>query len=135
MADNYVMKNNTGTLWHETKVSVPRKGKMIINGRERYGAILRYEDRDGNDKYELVTSLGLLHYNAPEDKMTEGTPDIGGRITWLDDEVYKCGGYANQTKSGVDYTKLLFTPYDSEGNLIYDKKEDKEKPENNKAAF
>jgi|TARA_B100000085_G_scaffold178369_1_gene162700 hypothetical protein len=130
--EKYEMKDNSGSLFHETKVTVPRKGKFKINGIERYGAILKYEDRDGKEKYELVQSLGLLHYNPPEEKKNPLTPDIGGKITLVDssdpnNKVFKCGGYANTTQSGVDYTGLKFTPYDSEGNLVIpDKKETKD---------
>ncbi len=130
MADEYVMKENTGSLFHETKVTVPRKGKMKIGNTEQYGAILKYVDKNGNEKYELVASLGLLHYNPPESKRTEGTPDIGGKITY-NNTVYKCGGYANQTQTGIEYTKLLFTPYDEEGNLIIPEKN----TDNSDAAF
>ncbi len=131
MADKFEMKNNTGSLFHESRVTVPRKGKFKLNDIERYGAILKYEDRNGNEKYELVQSLGLLHYNAPEEKKYDGTPDIGGKITLIDSDdeenkVFKCGGYANQTAQGVDFTKLRFTPYDSEGNLRIEKKEDQD---------
>ena len=123
MADSYEMKNNSGSLFHETRVTVPRKGKFKLNDKEVYGAILKYEDKNGKAKYELVASLGLLHYNSPESKRSETTPDIGGKITW-NGTVYKCGGYANQTQQGTDYTSLRFTPYDEEGNLILPEKED-----------
>ncbi len=125
---DFEMKNNSGSLFHETKVTVPRKGKFKLNDKEIYGAILKYEDNNGNEKYELVASLGLLHYNPPETKRTPTTPDIGGKITWKD-KVYKCGGYANQTSKGVDYTSLRFTEIDEEGNLIIPDKE------GDKAAF
>lgn len=125
--EKYEMKDNSGSLFHETRVTVPRKGKFKINGKERYGAILKYEDQNGKEKYELVQSLGLLHYNSPESKKNPGTPDIGGKITLVDSDdpdykVYKCGGYANQTQSGIDYTGLKFTRYDKDGNLDIPKK-------------
>ena len=80
----YEMKDNSGSFFHETKVTVPRKGKFKLNGKLRYGAILKYTDKDDNAKYELVQSLGLIHYNKPEDKRHEKTPDIGGKITIID---------------------------------------------------
>jgi len=140
MSDKFEMKNNTGSFFHETSVTVPRKGKFKLNEVERYGAILKYEDRNGNEKYELVQSLGLLHYNAPEDKQHERTPDIGGKITLIDSvdensKVFKCGGYANQTQQGVDFTKLLFTPYDSEGNLQIPDRKDNDGNVDKKPAF
>ena len=123
----YEMKDNSGSFFHETKVTVPRKGKFKLNGKLRYGAILKYTDKDDNAKYELVQSLGLIHYNKPEDKRHEKTPDIGGKITIIDTwQVFKFGGYANETSDGVPYTSAKFTPYDEDGNLIIPKKEDDE---------
>ena len=46
MADSYEMKNNSGSLFHETRVTVPRKGKFKLNDKEVYGAILKYEDKN-----------------------------------------------------------------------------------------
>lgn len=80
MSDKYTLKPNTGTFFTETNVTVPRKGKVNINGKERYGSILKYSIQD-TDKYEFCISLGLLHYNSPDKKLSKGTPDIGGKIT------------------------------------------------------
>jgi len=122
MSDKYVLQKNKGNLFTENNVSIPRKGKINVNGEEKYCAILKYAG-EGNykDKYELVVSLGLLHYNAPDEKVKEGTPDIGGKVT-IDGTIYKFGGWANQTAAGVDYTSVKLTPYDTEGNLIYEDK-------------
>ena len=82
MTDKYVLKKNKGNLFTESNVTVPRKGKININDTEKYGSILKYQgDGNTNDKYEFVVSLGLLHYNPPEEKRSERTPDIGGKIT------------------------------------------------------
>lgn len=82
MTDRYVLKKNKGNLFTESNVTVPRKGKININDSEKYGSILKYAGGDnGKDKYEFVVSLGLLHYNPPEEKRSDRTPDIGGKIT------------------------------------------------------
>lgn len=122
MSDKYVMKKNSGNLFTEKNVTVPRKGRININGEEKYCGILKYTG-DGNtkDKYELVVSMGLLHFNAPEDKKKEGTPDIGGKITF-DGDIYKFGGWLSQTAQGIDYTSVKLTPCDEDGNPIYEKK-------------
>ena len=122
MSEKYVTKNNTGNMFLENNVTVPRKGKININGEDKYCGILKYSG-DGNypDKYELVVSLGLLHYNKPEDKKSKGTPDIGGKITH-EGTVYKFGGWANMSDKGTDYTSVKLTPYDAEGNLIIENK-------------
>mgnify|MGYP003109982038 FL=1 len=82
MNDRYVLKKNKGNFFTENNVTVPRKGKININDNERYGSILKYQGNENiKDKYEFVISLGLLHYNSPEEKRSERTPDIGGKIT------------------------------------------------------
>ena len=98
-------KANTGSLWQENNVSVVKKGKIKVKGKTEqtiYAAILRYQSPNGEDKYELVRSCGLLHINTPEKKFSEKTPDIGGRIT-IDGEVFKFGGYDKMTESGMEY--------------------------------
>ena len=84
MSDKYELKENRGNFFTENKVTVPRKGKCKMmwgtKPEEKYGAILKYAGTE-KDKYEFCVSLGLLHYNPPEKKIKEGTPDIGGKIT------------------------------------------------------
>lgn len=84
MSDKYELKENRGNFFTENKVTVPRKGKCKMmwgtESVEKYGAILKYAGAE-KDKYEFCVSLGLLHYNPPEKKIKEGTPDIGGKIT------------------------------------------------------
>ena len=80
MSNTYEMKQLTGTLFTETNVTVPRKGKVkFFDNKEWYCNILKYTGE--KEKYEFCVSLGLLHYNAPEEKKSTGTPDIGGNIT------------------------------------------------------
>ena len=120
MSEKYVIKKNRGSLFTERNVTIPRKGKINVNGEEKYCAILKYSGHgNSKDKYELVFSAGLLHYNAPDQKIKEGTPDIGGKVT-IDGTIYKFGGWANTSEKGIDYTSVKLTPYDSEGKLIYE---------------
>ena len=80
MSNQYEMKPLTGTLFTETNVTVPRKGKVkFFKPKEWYCNILKYSGE--KEKYEFCVSLGLLHYNAPDEKKSTGTPDIGGNIT------------------------------------------------------
>ena len=108
---DYQTKPNAGSLWHESKVKVVRKGKIMFGDEERYCSILKFENKDGDDKYELAISVGLLHLNMPEDKRTPNSPDISGKIT-KDGTVFKFGGWANITESGKEYTSVKLTPAD-----------------------
>ena len=93
---------------------VVRKGKIKIEGEDRYSAILEYYDkRQGTKKYELVVSAGLLRHNKPEDKRKENSPDIYGSITF-NNNPYKFGGWANETKYGKKYTGVQLQPKEDE---------------------
>lgn len=105
----YEAKPNTGSLWSENNCKVVRKGKIKFGNDEKYCSIIKYEDKEGNEKYELAISVGLLHYNAPEDKYKPTSPDIGGKIT-VDSKVYKFGGYVNTTNAGDEYTGVSLIP-------------------------
>tara|TARA_R110000868_G_scaffold12996_2_gene61185 strand:+ start:1971 stop:2393 length:423 start_codon:yes stop_codon:yes gene_type:complete len=116
----YEMKEGQGSLWHETNCKVLRKGKIKIEGEERYASILEYTHNDGTKKYELVFSAGLLNLNAPEDKRKETSPDIGGAITFNNIK-YKFGGWRNSNDSGAEWTGVRLTPkeeggYNQQGN-------------------
>lgn len=108
---DYQAKPNSGSLWHESNVTVVRKGTIKFGDDMKYCSILKFEDKNGDEKYELAVSVGLLHYNSPEEKRTPNSPDIYGKITW-DKEVYKFGGWANVTEAGREYTGVKVTPQD-----------------------
>jgi|MDSY01.1.fsa_nt_gb hypothetical protein len=110
---DYQAPANRGSLWHENNVKVVRKGKIKFGEKEKYCSILKFEDKDGNEKFELAVSVGLLHYNSPEEKRSPKSPDIYGKITW-EDEVYKFGGYANVTDNGTEYTGVRLRPESEE---------------------
>ena len=71
MNDKYEIKEGQGSLWHENNCKVIRKGKIKIDGQERYSSILEYTNNNGEKKYELAISAGILYINNPEDKKSE----------------------------------------------------------------
>jgi|TARA_Y100000114_G_scaffold141927_1_gene148073 hypothetical protein len=119
---DFEIKSNTGFLWSESNVKVIYKGKVVYEiandkgdpeRKEIYASVLRYEDRTGNIKYELVRSVGLLHRNLPEDKRSPKTPDLGGKIT-LDGVEYKFGSYINESEKGTEYLKVFLQNQETE---------------------
>jgi len=56
-----------------------------------------------------MMSLGLLYTNTPEEKMSERSPDVGGKIT-IDGQVYKFGGWKTESKEGTPYTDVSLKP-------------------------
>ena len=125
MNDKYEMKEGQGSLWEREPEStggglvsenckVIQKGRIKIDGEDRYSAILEYYDKiQGTKKSELVISVGLLHENKPQDKKDEKSPDIYGAITF-NKKSYKFGGWANQTKYGKNYTGVNLKPKEYE---------------------
>lgn len=113
--DKFEMKEGTGSLWHETNCTVVRKGKIKIDGQERYASILKYTHQ-GVDKYELSISIGLLHINEPENKQSEKSPDIGGKVTF-NNVPYRFGGWRNIQDNGEERTGVKLSPIqDNEDN-------------------
>lgn len=112
---DYQTKPNSGSLWHESNVKVVRKGTIKFGDETKYCSILKFENREGEEKYELAVSVGLLHYNSPEEKRSPKSPDIYGKITW-ENEVMKFGGWANVTDSGKEYTGVKLTPVDEQSD-------------------
>ena len=122
MNDKYEMKEGQGSLWESEpngdlvseNCKVIGKGKIKIEGKDRYSAILEYYDkRNGTKKSELVISVGLLHENKPQDKKGKNSPDIYGAITF-NNNPYKFGGWANETKYGKKYTGVQLQPKEDE---------------------
>jgi hypothetical protein len=95
MDKKFEYKENTGSLWHETNCTVVRKGKIKIEGIERYACILKYSQ---SEKPDLM-------------------PDIKGLITF-NTKKYELGGWRNVTGNGAEYTKVKL----KEANLLSDEK-------------
>lgn len=113
MSDKYEMKEGQGSLWHESNCNVVRKGKIKVDGEERYASILKYTHPDGSEKYELTFSAGLLRINTDEEKLNEKSPDIYGSITF-NNQAYKFGGWRNIRDNGEEWTGVKLTPKDDE---------------------
>lgn len=104
MSDKYQLQNNRGNFFTENNVTVPRKGKCKINNKEYYGSILKYSGQQ--DKYEFCISLGLLHFNSPDKKKSEGTPDIGGKITLPEVDLGSIEKAINDIKEGQSISEI-----------------------------
>ena len=52
MSDSFEHNDGDGTLFQETKVTVPRKGKIKLDGQLGYFSILKYEDGEGDDNWK-----------------------------------------------------------------------------------
>ena len=103
----YVLNEGEGSLWHETNCTVVRKGKIMINGSERYASILKYSSPNSPDKYELAISAGLLRIIPDEEKRDiNKSPDISGLINF-NDETYKFGGWRKvKEETGQEWTNV-----------------------------
>jgi len=108
MYEKKEMKNNTGALFNDDKVSVVRKGKIKINDEIRYASIIKFEIPNQEPKYELSISVGLLHVNDAESKKNFKSPDISGTVT-IDNQQFKFGGWSKESDSGVKYTSVGIT--------------------------
>ena len=105
-----------GFFRHENNAEVLRKGSFTIDGKKYYGAIIKSENNKGETKYEFLMSLGLLHLN--EDKLTEKSPDMGGKIRF-EGKQFKLGCWAREDRFGNPYTSLGFNPVE-DGNEAHD---------------
>ncbi len=113
MEDKQYDKELKGFLWHETGSIVLRKGTLQIKGEELYSAIIKSQNNRGEDKYELMISVGLLHLN--DAKKSERSPDIGGPISW-NGVSYKFGGWKRVSEKGTEYTSVSLRLKDEDGN-------------------
>lgn len=122
----YVMKEGQGSLWHETNCSVVRKGKVMIDGQERYASIIKYSTPNSPDKYELAISAGLLKIIPDEDKRdVNASPDISGLITF-NDKTYKFGGWRRvKEETGQEWTNVKL---DAEQVSKFDQKDEEKAP-------
>ena len=132
MSDKFELKEGQGSLWHESNCKVVRKGKVKIDGEERYSAILKYTHSDGSEKYELVFSAGLLYLNPEDEKQNENSPDLKGSIIFSD-TVYRFGGWRNVKDNGEEWTSVRLTPKDDSN--YSSNNEEKEEQDESQAPF
>lgn len=126
MSDKYELREGQGSLWHENNCVVVRKGKIKVDGEDRYASILKYTHSDGSEKYELTFSAGLLRINTEAEKLNEKSPDIYGAITF-NKQQYKFGGWRNTKDNGEEWTGVKLTPRE-EAPFPKDKELDSEAP-------
>lgn len=119
-------REGSGYLWRESEGNavIIEKGTFTLNGRSRYGGIIKSRNRDGKEKLEFFECIGLLHINDPNNKMNERTPDRGGKVT-IDKQIYKLGCWNKETTEGAPYTSIGFRKFEEKKeevtNLIDDK--------------
>ena len=113
MSDKQYDDEKKGYLWHENSAVIERKGPFVINGEKKYGAIVKSFDKQGEAKYEMMMSIGLLHLN--NEKRSDKTPDMGGKVT-IDGVVYKQGCWAKESKDGTPFTSIGFQEMTEDGN-------------------
>tara|TARA_Y100000004_G_C8927702_1_gene418375 strand:+ start:404 stop:820 length:417 start_codon:yes stop_codon:yes gene_type:complete len=114
---DYEHSEGDGTLFQETKVTVPRKGKILLDGQLGYYSILKYEDGEGDErkvKYELCKSVGVLYINT--DKKGETSPDLKGPVT-IDGKKYRFNGYKKVATNGKPFTGVKCYPWESAEEL------------------
>lgn len=91
-----------GAFFYEGQSEVIFRGNMQIDGQKRYATIIKSQNRDGKEKHELMFSAGLIHMNSPENKISEKSPDIGGKV-YFDGNEYKFGAWNQRADSGLEY--------------------------------
>ena len=117
MEDNNFDKDNYGSMWIEKDAKVVRKGSFFLEGHKFYGMVVEKVNDKGQTQYEFYQSLGLLHINKPEEKLSSNSPDMGGRVKsplWgqkdkenkLAFKTWKLGLWARESESGVPYSSL-----------------------------
>ena len=114
MNKKYVLNELTGTMFPENNCTVIHKGKIKIDGIERYASVLKYTNPAGEDKLELSISAGLIRVNPEGEKIDpDKSPDIQGMITF-NEKPYKFGAYQNISENGVEWIKIYLREKDQE---------------------
>ena len=99
--NTYVTKENEGTLWVDN-LSVVGRGKIKIKGTEVQAAVVQSNDREGNKKYELMLSTGLIYFNSPDKKASDKSPDYSGSVS-IAGEKMKVSIWDNTSERGTHY--------------------------------
>lgn len=128
--EKFELNEGQGSLWHEKDVKVVRKGKIKIEGTDRYASILEYTNPNTNEKkYELSISGGLLHLVAQEDKQNDKSPDMYGNITF-NNTTYKAAFWRNVRDTGQEWTGVQLQVREDE-----EEGETKQNDEGSRAPF
>ena len=83
MEDKSFDNDNYGAMFSDPDAKILRKGTFHLDGKKYYGMVIEKKNNEGQTQYEMLVSMGLLHYNAPENKKSEASPDMGGKVTCL----------------------------------------------------
>ena len=101
-----------GSMWLEQNAKVVRKGSFQLEGKKFYGLVIEKQNQQGDTQYEMYVAMGLLHINKPEEKISDKSPDMGGRVRIPFGKTYKLGIWAKESEKGVPYSSLGFTEVD-----------------------
>ena len=101
-----------GSMWLEQNAKVVRKGSFQLEGKKFYGLVIEKQNQQGDTQYEMYVAMGLLHINKAEEKISEKSPDMGGRVRIPFGKTYKLGIWAKESEKGVPYSSLGFTEVD-----------------------
>ena len=107
---NEKSKNLKGALFAKNEATVIGKGKILINGEERYAAMIQSKLPNGEEIRELMFSAGRIYTN---EKTKETQPDVGGSI-YYNGIKYRFSGWHNVSQNGSDYTNVELTPNEQE---------------------
>lgn len=91
-----------GAFFTESKSEVLYRGSMQVDGKKKYGIIVRSENKDGKTKHELMFSSGLVHLTDQAEKINANSPDIGGRVQ-VEGKTFKFGGWNKTSDNGLSY--------------------------------
>lgn len=98
-------KNLKGALFSKNEATVIGKGKIMINGEERYAAMIKSKLPSGEEINELVFSAGRIYTN---EKTKETQPDLGGNV-YFNGIKYRFSGWQNVSQNGSDYVNVELT--------------------------
>jgi hypothetical protein len=101
----YVTRELEGALFSKNEANVAGKGKILVNGKDQYVAIVKSNLPSGEEITELMISAGRIYAN---EKTKESQPDLGGNIT-INGLKYRFAGWQNVSQNGSDYISTKLT--------------------------